>query len=137
MKKSLDKKLNKDKNTYRLSAKENLNKLKSDLIPNLKIDLTKINIKSLATDLSSLSNDVKLFMKLLTSERHYALNDRTINLLLKGNIDMTASTSMKDGGNDAKGSDAEIVDLLDFETEVEIFVIDKNKTRSGGAFFHL
>ena len=91
----------------------------------------------MASDLSNLSNDVKLFMKLLTAERHYALNDRTINLLLKGNIDMTASTSMKDGGNDAKGSDEDIVDLLDIEKEVELFVIDKNKTRSGGAFFHL
>ena len=58
-------------------------------------------------------------MKLLTAERHYALNDRTINLLLKGNIDMTASTSMKDGGNEAKGSDEDIVDLLDIENEVE------------------
>ena len=68
-------------------------------------------------------------MKLLTAERHYALNDRTINLLLKGNIDMTASTSMKDGANDAKGSDAEIVDLLDIENEVELFVIDKKQNK--------
>ena len=125
MKKSLDKQINKDKNTYRLSVKENLNKLKNNLIPNLKIDLTTININSLASDLSNVSNDVKLFMKLLTAERHYALNDRTINLLLKGNIDMTASTSMKDGTNDAKGSDEDIVDLLDIETEVELFVIEK------------
>ena len=72
----------------------------------------------MASDLSNLSNDVKLFMKRLTAERHYALNDRTINLLMKGNIDMTASTSMKDGGNDAKGSDEDIVDLLEIETNV-------------------
>ena len=34
-------------------------------------------------------------MKLLTTDRHYALNDRTINLLMKGDIDMSATTSEK------------------------------------------
>ena len=34
-------------------------------------------------------------MKLLTADRYYALNDRTINLLMKGDIDMTATTSEK------------------------------------------
>ena len=32
-------------------------------------------------------------------------------------------------------SDAGVEELLDIETEVEIFVIDKNKTIQGGAFF--
>ena len=30
-------------------------------------------------------------MKLLTSNRYYALNDRTIALLMKGDIDMSAT----------------------------------------------
>ena len=34
-----------------------------------------------------------MYMKLLTSKRYYALNDRTINLLLKGTIDVSATTS--------------------------------------------
>ena len=32
-------------------------------------------------------------------------------------------------------SDAEVEELLDIETEVEISVVDNNKTRQGGAFF--
>ena len=87
----------------------------------------------MATDLGQLSDDVKLFMKLLTADRYYALNDRTINLLMKGDIDMSATTSEK--GEEIKESDAEVIDLLDIEEEVEIFVVDKNKTRAGGAFF--
>ena len=51
--------------------------------------MTKINIKTLATDLGQLSDDVKLFMKVLTADRYYALNDTTINLLLTGDIDMS------------------------------------------------
>ena len=31
--------------------------------------------------------------------------------------------------------DTEVEELLDIETEVEIFVVDKNKTKQGGAFF--
>ena len=72
-------------------------------------------------------------MKLLTSDRYYDLNDRTINLLMNGDIDMSATTSEK--GEEIKESDAEVIDLLDIEEEVEIFVVDKNKTRAGGAFF--
>ena len=87
----------------------------------------------MATDLGQLSDDVKLFMKLLTADRYYALNYKTVNLLMNGDIDMTATTSEK--GEEIKGSDAEVIDLLDIDTEVAIFVVDKNKTRAGGAFF--
>ena len=121
------------KNAYRLTVKEQLEKLKTNSIQHVKVDLTKINIKTLATDLGHLSDDVKLFMKLLTADRYYTLNDRTINLLMKGDIDMSATTSEK--GEEIKESDAEVIDLLDIEKEVEIFVVDKNKTRAGGAFF--
>ena len=72
-------------------------------------------------------------MNILASSRYYALNDSTINLLMKGDIDMSATTSKK--GEEIKESDAEVIDLLDIEEEVEIFVVDKNKTRAGGAFF--
>ena len=32
-------------------------------------------------------------------------------------------------------SDAEFAGVIDIETEVEIFVVDKNKTRAGGTLF--
>ena len=124
------------KNTsYRLTVKEQLEKLKSNSIQHVKVDLTKINIRTLATYIGQLSDDVKLFMKLLKADRYYALNDRTINLLMKGDIDMSVTTKAGGGDDEIKESDAEVIDLLDIEDEVEIFVIDKNKTRAGGAFF--
>ena len=55
-------------------------------------------------------------------KRHYALNARTINLRMKGDIDMSVVT---DNDNDSKESDAEVQDLLDTETDVEIFVVDR------------
>ena len=120
-------------NTYRLTVKEQLDKLKNKSIQNVRIDLTKINIKTLATYLRYLSDDVKLFMKLLTANKYYALNDRTINLLMKGDIDMSATTSGK--SEEIKESDATVISLLDIEKEIEIFIVDKNETRAGGAFF--
>ena len=38
-----------------------------------------------------LSEAVKLYMYLPTSKRYYALNDRTINLLMGGDIDMSVA----------------------------------------------
>ena len=38
-------------------------------------------------------------------------------------------------GHKISESDAEVVAIIDQETEVEIFVVDKHKTRQGGAFF--
>ena len=105
------------KNTYRLTVKEQLDKLKNKSIQNVRIDLTKINIKTLATDLGYLSDDVKLFMKLLTSNKYYALNDRTINLLMKGDIDMSATTSGK--SEEIKESDATVISLLDIEKQLK------------------
>ena len=72
-------------------------------------------------------------MILPSSSRYYALNDRTINLLMKGKIDTHAAM---DGKGEPKFSDAEISDLIEQEQEVRIAVVDKNKTRSGGAFFN-
>ena len=62
-------------------------------IQHVKIDLTKVNIRTLTTQLGVLSEDVKLYRTLLTSKIYYALNDRTHNLLLKGDIDMSTTTS--------------------------------------------
>ena len=53
-----------NKNTYRLTVKEHLDKLKNKSIQNVRIDLTKIIIKTLATYLGYLSDDFKLFMEL-------------------------------------------------------------------------
>ena len=71
------------KNIYKYQIKLTLQKLKQNQIQKVKIDLTKINIKTLVTQIGVLSEDVKLFMKLVKTNRYYALNDRTINLLMK------------------------------------------------------
>ena len=65
-------------------------------------------------------------MTLPSSNRHYDLNDRTINLLMKGKIDMNAVTGEVDA---PKFSDAEISSLLEQETEILITVVIKKKKR--------
>ena len=67
-------------------------------------------------------------MKLLTSNIYYALHDRTINLLMNGDIDMSVVA-----GEEAIVNT--ISDIIVQEREVEILVVDKNKTRAGGSFF--
>ena len=57
-----------DNSNYINQIKLNLDKLKKNQIQNVKVDLTKINIKTLASQIGVLSQDVKLYMKLLTSE---------------------------------------------------------------------
>ena len=81
-------------------------------------------------------------MKLLTANPYYALDDRTINMLSQGGVDMSA-TSSEFGVLNLVGavpasktvSDAEVAELLDIEHEVGISVVDKNKTIQGGALF--
>ena len=77
-------------------------------------------------------------MKLLTANRYYALNDRTVNMLSRGEVDMSATTGITLGFASMAASktvsDAEVEELLGIETEVEIFVVDTNKTSQGGAF---
>ena len=85
--------------------------------------------------IGTLSEDVQLCMTLLTANRHYALNYRTIALRMKGDIDMSAVGGEESTGASASISDAEVVAILEQETEVEIFVVDEHKTRQGGAFF--
>ena len=74
-----------------------------------------------------------MYTYLLNSKRYYALNDRTISLLMKGDIDMSATTS--ETAEAITDSDKEIVDLINVEQEVELFTVERNKTRSGGPFF--
>ena len=80
-----------------------------------------------------LSEDVKMYMHLFTSKRYYALNDRTINLLMKGDIDMSATTS--ETAEVISDSDKEVVDVMNVEKEIEFFILDNNRTRAGGSFF--
>ena len=62
-----------------------------------------------------MSDGVKLMMIWPSSNIYYDLNDRTINLLMKGQIDMNAVTGDVDA---PKFSDAEISGLLEQGTEV-------------------
>ena len=68
-----------------------LEKLKNGQIQHVKADLAKVTIRTLATQIGVLSEGVQLYMYLLTSKRYYALNDRTANLLMKGDIDMSTA----------------------------------------------
>ena len=85
-----------------------------------------------------LNEYVNIYMELLTANQYYALNDRTIHLLSQGEVDMSATTA-ESGSTPASSPirDAEFARVIDIETEVEIFVVDQNKTRAGGVFFKL
>ena len=121
------------KSEYTKTIKLELEKLKNGEIQGTKIDLTKIKINTLAKKIGLLSGGVKMYMYLLNSKSYYALNDRTINLLMKGDIDMSATTS--ETAEVITDSDKEVVDVINVEQEVGLFIIEKNKTRAGGSFF--
>ena len=74
-----------------------------------------------------------MYMYLFNSKRYCALNGRTINLLMEGDTDMSATTS--ETAEVITDSDKEVVDLINVEQEVELFTVEKNKTRAGGSFF--
>ena len=95
-----------DNSAYK--SKIMLEKLKNDQIQHVKVDLAKVNIITLAKQVGVLSEYVNMYMKLLTSKRYYALNYRTINLFLKGDIDMGTATS--ETAEVITGSDKEVVD---------------------------
>ena len=115
-----------DKSAYKSKLKLDLEKLKDGEAQGAKVDLTKVNVRQLAKRIGVLSGDVKMFMYLFNSKRYYALNDRTISLLMKCNIDMSATTS--ETAEVISSSDKEVVDLISNETEAELFIVDKNKT---------
>ena len=70
---------------YQSKIKLDFEKLKNVKVQHAKLDLAKINIKTSAAQLDLLSNDITLFLILPSSNKHYALNCRTFNLLRKGN----------------------------------------------------
>ena len=73
-----------------------------------------------------------MYMYLFNPKEYYDSNDRTINLLMKGDIDMSATTS--ESAEVITDSDKEAVDSINVEQEVELFIVYKNKTRAGGSF---
>ena len=122
-----------DKSAYKSKIKLELEKLKYGEIQAATVDLTKINIIKLAKRIGVLSEVVKMYMYLFNSKRYYALNDRTINLLMKGTIDMSATSS--ETAEVITDSDKEVVDLIANEKEADAFLVDKNRTSAGGSFF--
>ena len=121
-----------DKSSYK-KTKLCLEKLSNGEIQCTKVDLTKTKIKTLAKKIGVLSEDVQMYMYLFNSKIYHASNDRTMNLLMKGDIDMDATTLETAGV--ITDSYKEIVDLMNVEQEVEVFTVEKNKTRAGGSFF--
>ena len=79
------------KSEYNKTIILELGKLKNGEIQKVKVDLSKININQIAKRIGVLSEAVKLYMYLPTSKRYYALNDRTINPLMGGDIDMSVA----------------------------------------------
>ena len=90
-------------------------------------------MKTLAPQIDVSSGDVKLYMELLTSNIYYGLNDRILRLLMEGDIDMSAAVGEEATASNI--SDAAVVGILQEETGVEFFVIDKNRTRQGCVLF--
>ena len=74
-------------------------------------------------------------MYLPSAKRSYALNDRTTNLLMKGNVGMGATTDPSGPSHSKDGfSDAGVRGTAKQEKEVKLFTVE-NKTRGGGSFF--
>ena len=117
------------KSAYKGKIKLDLEKLKNGEIQAAKIDLTKINMKTLANKVGMLSEDVKMYMYLPNAKIYYALNGRTINLLMKGNVDMSATADESGPSHSKDGfSDAGAVETVKKEQEVELLIIGKNKS---------
>ena len=107
------------KSEYKNKLSSELDKLKNGDIQKVKVDLTKINMKNLAKRIGVLSESVKMFMYLPTAKRYYALNDRTINLLMKDKIDMGSTTVGSSSNAHAISiSDGEVVELAHREKGV-------------------
>ena len=105
-----------DKSAHKSQIKLELEKLKNGEIQAAKVDLAKINIIKLAKRIGVLSEDVTMYMYLFNSKRYYALNDRTINLLMKGTVDMSATSS--ETAEVITNSDKEVVELIGKEKKL-------------------
>ena len=123
-----------DDSAYKSKIKPDLEKLNGK-IQHVKVGLTQTNINTLANQLDLLSNGIKVFMISPSSNRHHALNDRTVNLLREGNIDLNAI--MHQSAEPPTFSDAEISELIEQEKEVTLIAVklEVDKQRPGGAFF--
>ena len=73
-------------------------------------------------------------MYLPTAKRYYALNDRTINLLMKGNVGMSATTGETDEGDKSTFSDAEVKEIAKKKKKLNYLQQIKIR-RAGGSFF--
>ena len=80
---------------YKNKINSELDKLKNNNFQKVKVDLSKIIINKIAKRIGVLSEAVKLYMYLPTSKRYHALNDRTINLLMGGDIDMSVAVGQE------------------------------------------
>ena len=81
----------------------------------------------MAKRIGVLSEDVKMYVYLQTAKRYYALNGRTINLLMKGKLYMGATNGGDETDNPMKFSDVEAAGTVHTEKEIEMFIVDKNK----------
>ena len=84
-----------DNLSYKKEIQLDLDKLKNGDIQKVEVDLSKININKIAKRIGVLSGAVRLYMYLPTSKRYYAWNDRTINLLMGGDIDMSVTVGQE------------------------------------------
>jgi hypothetical protein len=96
----------------------------------VKIDLTKISIKSVLHIINHELTDVKLGFK-LDDGSMYFLNDKTKNDLMKGNIE---DEHLPDG-NRKDNEYQELVKFHDKTKYIRLFKIESDKTRPGGGFF--
>ena len=126
------------KSEYKKTINLELDKLRNGEIKCTKTDLTKIKINTLAKKIGLSSEDVKMYMYLPTAKKYYALNDQTINLLMKGKIDMNATT----GGSDVRYnrvsiSDAEIVETVHKKKKYKCLSWIKIEQDQVGHSFHI
>ena len=119
-----------------------MDKLKNGQFQNVKVDLIKIDIETPTSQIGVLSEGVKLYMKLVTSKRYYALNDRTISLSKKGDVDMGATTSETGEGEpigegEPGFSDAELNKNISQQTQVEVFITERIIQEQVDHSFHI
>ena len=108
---------------YKSKIKLDSEKLKNDQVQPVKVDLTKGNIRTLAKHrcvkwrckdvygIIGTNKDIMLYV-----------NDTNINVFLKGDIDMSTTTS--ETAEVITDSDEEVVDLINVEQDW-VFIIDK------------
>ena len=110
-----------DKSVYKSRIKLDIEKRKHGEVQAAKVDLTKMNINTLANIIGVLSEDVNMHMYLPTAKICYVLNDRTINLPMKGNVVMSATSHTT--YHRIGISDLEAEEIVKKAKEVETFIV--------------